>query len=130
METIELKHHFKVSAKRLYNDWLNDKGHSQMTGGEATAQPIKGSSYTAWDDYISGVQLELEENSYIKQSWRSTEFDKKDQDSLVEIWLNNNDNGSELKLVHSNIPTGQGDQYKAGWVEHYFEPMEKYYEKA
>ncbi|MGB0429157.1 MAG: SRPBCC domain-containing protein [Bacteroidia bacterium] len=130
METIELNHQFKVSAKRVYNDWLSDKGHSLMTGGEATAKPIEGSHYTAWDDYIYGKQITLKEPTYIKQSWRSTEFNEDDEDSLVEIWLNDNADGCELKLTHSNIPLGQGERYKSGWIEHYFEPMEKNYGKV
>jgi activator of HSP90 ATPase len=98
-----------------------------MTGGEAKSKPVEGTEYTAWDDYITGTQLELKPNAFIKQSWRSIEFNDNDTDSIVEITLEDTAKGCKLKLHHYNIPEGQGKRYENGWIEHYFEPMESYF---
>ena len=36
-------------------------------------------------------------------------------------------NGCKITLKHWNIPDGDGEKYKDGWQEHYFEPMLQYY---
>jgi len=128
MESIETKALIRnTSAAQIYNDWLNSQGHEAMTGGEAKAQAIVGTEHSAWDGYISGKQLELDKARYIKQSWRSTEFGDQDPDSILEVFLSDTDDGCEVRLVHSDIPDGQGKSYKSGWHEHYFDPMNKYY---
>jgi len=48
------------------------------------------------------------------------------EDSKIIIRLKESENGTELILNHSNIPEGQ-TQYKKGWLEHYFTPMENYF---
>jgi uncharacterized protein YndB with AHSA1/START domain len=127
MDSIKLEKEFNVSAKTVYDAWLSSEGHTQMTGGEANSQTIEGTEYMAWDDYITGTHLELKPNSFIKQSWRSTEFEDADEDSIVEINLEDTSDGCVLKMHHYNIPKGQGKRYENGWVEHYFEPMESYF---
>lgn len=126
-ERIEVSTVLPTTSQRLYTDWLSDEGHSEMTGGAAEAQPVVGSAHSAWDDYITGKQLELTPSTYIKQTWRSTEFDEKDADSVLEIQLEDTTEGCKVTLLHSEIPEGQGKRYAAGWEEHYFEPMRTYY---
>tara|TARA_B110000046_G_scaffold58485_1_gene65541 strand:+ start:2113 stop:2247 length:135 start_codon:yes stop_codon:yes gene_type:complete len=41
-----------------------------MTGIEATYSDIKGEAFTAWDGYISGVNIELAPYERILQKWR------------------------------------------------------------
>ena len=97
-----------------------------MTGGEAECGKNIGDTFTAWDRYIDGENLELKENEEIIQSWRTSEFDKNDEDSRLIIRLKEIKNGTELILIHSNIPEGQ-TQYKQGWEDHYFTPMKNYF---
>jgi activator of HSP90 ATPase len=30
-------------------------------------------------------------------------------------------------LHHSDIPTGQGEEYRRGWEDYYFRPMQAYF---
>ncbi|MFY0673361.1 MAG: SRPBCC domain-containing protein [Bacteroidia bacterium] len=127
MDSIQLEKYFSASAQTVYNSWLRTDGHSKMTGGEAQSEPIEGSEYMAWDNYIFGKHLELKPYAFIKQTWRSTEFNDNDQDSIVEIRLEDTDKGCKMVLKHFNIPSGQGKRYESGWVDHYFSPMDKYF---
>ena len=97
-----------------------------MTGGKASCDSIEGGDFSAWDGYISGINKKLVPNSLIMQSWRTTEFGENDEDSLIEIQFNKVENGTELVLIHSNIPEGQPD-YESGWKDHYFSPMSDYF---
>lgn len=95
----------------------------------AVCNRLEGHDFSAWDDYISGKNLKLKENSRIVQSWRSTEFNEKEEDSFLEIKLEETKEGTELTLLHSNIPEGQSEHYKNGWIEYYFEPMNAYFKE-
>ncbi len=126
---------FKVEAKfnatpqQLYKAWLNSKSHSKMTGGEAVFSDIPGARFSAWNGYIEGENLDLEKDLRIVQTWRTTEFIKNQEDSLIEIHLIPIDkNSTKLILTHSNLED-HDIQYKQGWKDHYFTPMKKYFSK-
>ncbi len=35
--------------------------------------------------------------------------------------------GTEVKLVHSNVPAAQADSYRQGWIDSYWEPLKAYF---
>jgi len=121
-----LKTTIKANAKEIYSTWLSSEDHTKMTGGKATISDKIGEKFTAWDGYISGKNISLETNYKIKQTWRSNQFEESEEDSILEIILNETNNETELTLVHSNIPES-GEHYKKGWNEHYFKPMKLYF---
>ncbi len=125
-ESLELRQNFKAKPSEIYVAWLDSIQHSKMTGGQAICSNKIGGSFTAWDGYIEGKNIELKPNQEIIQSWRTSEFDENDADSKLIILLKESENGTELILNHSNIPEGQ-TQYRKGWLEHYFTPMENYF---
>lgn len=112
----------------IYQAWLSSEGHTNMTGGEATASDRVGDKFTSWDGYIYGKNIFLEKNHIIKQTWRSSQFEKSEEDSILEIILKEQNGGTELTLIHSNVPES-GEHYIEGWEEHYFEPMKLYFSK-
>jgi activator of HSP90 ATPase len=116
-----------VSQKQLYDAWLDSKEHSAFTGSPAKVNPRVGGAFSAWDGYISGKTLELKPYSRIVQSWRTTEFQKKDPDLLLEVLITKSGKGSKLTLKHSQLPPGQLDEYKTGWRDFYFKPMKEYF---
>jgi len=129
MDSFELTFDFPVSSSLLYYSWLDSESHSAFTGGTAAIESILGSRFTTWDGYITGVILELSEGKRILQKWRTTEFPEDSEDSFLEISLEDMNGSCRLKLKHWDIPDGQGEQYKSGWNDHYFQPMLKYFSK-
>jgi len=126
-ETIELKEHFNAKPSVIFQAWLNGEEHSKMTGGKAKCTAQVGDSFSAWDGYISGKNLEIVENVKIVQSWRTTQFDDNDEDSILTITFSKFGKGTEITLYHTNIPEGQL-HYKQGWIDHYFNPMKAYFD--
>jgi activator of HSP90 ATPase len=122
----EIGQQFSVSAKQLYEAWLDSETHSDMTGGEAVCSSEVGATFTAWDGYISGSNVSLNTEKEIVQKWRTSEFDASDDDSLLTLKFEDNQNGCMLSLIHEQIPDGQPD-YKQGWEDHYFSPMRNYF---
>jgi len=112
---------------RVYQAWLDEREHGAFTGAKAETEPGIGGAFTAWDGYIRGRTLELSEGQRILQSWRTSEFPPGSEDSLLEVLLEESSGGTRLTLRHSGIPEGQGESYEAGWVDHYFEPLKRYF---
>jgi activator of HSP90 ATPase len=111
----------------IYDAWLSSSGHTAMTGGAATVDPLEGGAFTAWDGYIWGRNLALEPHRRILQSWRTSEFADTDADSTIEVVLEPVEDGTLLRLTHSNIPEGHLGYEDGGWRSQYFEPMIAYF---
>ena len=128
---------FHTSAEKIYKAFLSTQGHTQMTGSPAKVDGRADGDFTAWDGYIWGTFLELEENKRIVQAWRTAEFPEDAEDSHVEILLEEIASTGErrlamtkLTLIHTNIPEGQADSYKTGWEDFYFKPMREWSERS
>ncbi|MDG1334138.1 MAG: SRPBCC domain-containing protein [Crocinitomicaceae bacterium] len=125
-ETLELSTIIHATPETIYNAWLSSEGHTAMTGGEAECTNEVGDSYSAWDGYITGTNTKLTPHSTIEQTWRTSEFSEDDEDSHLIVQLKEHASGTEVTLIHTNIPEGQ-TQYENGWKEHYFAPMGDYF---
>ena len=119
---------FNVPPETIYEAWLGSETHSNMTGGKATASHLSGAEFSAWDDYITGKNIELVPNKKIVQSWRTTDFKSGDADSKISLFFEQLNEGTKLTLVHEDLPKGQPD-YEQGWKDHYFEPMKLYFSR-
>jgi len=98
-----------------------------MTGSPAQVSANVGGKFSAWNGYIRGENLELESSSRILQLWRTSEFEDSDEDSLLEILLETTENGTIIKIRHTQLPE-HGMQYQQGWRDSYFTPMKAYFE--
>ena len=128
MDILKVEAIIPASAERIYKDWLSSEGHSNMTGGEADISDQPSARFTAWDGYITGSNLQLEENKRIFQTWRTTEFPSEAEHSKLEVTLEEIDaNSTKVVITQSNLPDGDGPKYTDGWKDHYFEPMIAYY---
>ncbi|NKB35868.1 MAG: hypothetical protein GKR93_01680 [Gammaproteobacteria bacterium] len=116
------------SPKQIYDSWLSSEGHTAMTGGVAHVTDQVGDSYDAWDGYITGENLELDANTRIVQSWRTSHFESGHSDSIIELTLEKVEDRTRLKLRHSNVPDGQTNYEESGWTDHYFTPMKRRFE--
>ncbi len=117
-----------ASPDVIFNAWLSSDEHSRMTGGQAKVSAKIGETFEAWNGYIQGENLELDSPKRILQSWRTSEFEMSENDSLLEILLEAEGNGTRITIRHSNLPD-HGIQYQQGWIDSYFIPMKEYFEK-
>lgn len=123
---------FEVSAlipadrETVYRAWLSSDEHTLMTGSPARVSAVEGEAFEAWDGYIQGVNMDLEPPRRIRQLWRTVEFEAADQDSLLEIRLESEDEATRVTIHHSELPD-HGLQYRQGWIDAYFTPMQAYF---
>jgi len=115
-----------ATPEAVYNAWLNSEEHGLMTGGSAHVSAVIGDTFEAWDGYIQGKNLELESPKRILQSWRTSEFEDSEEDSLLEVLFTPEGKETRVTIWHSNLPK-HGMQYRQGWVDSYFTPMKEYF---
>lgn len=113
----------------VYSAWLDSDEHARMTGDSAHVSAVAGEPFEAWGGYIQGRNLELEPGKRILQSWRTSEFEDSEPDSLLEVLFAPEGNGTRVTIRHSNLPLN-GTQYQQGWIDSYFTPMKEYFGKS
>ena len=119
----------KATPKQVYDAYVDSKKHSEFTDSKATGKPVVGGKFTAWDGYISGKFLELEDGKRVVQEWTSTDFPEDYPPSKLELTFCEVPKGTEILMVHSNVPKDQEDDTIDGWTEFYWEPLKKYFSK-
>jgi activator of HSP90 ATPase len=126
-KTITQKIVFKnTTAKVLYDMYMNEKKHSELTGGSAKITSKIGASYSVYDGYITGKNLHLVKDQMIVQTWRGSDWKKTDKDSILVLNFHQKGEDAVVKMAHVNIPTNQVDGIKKGWDDYYWEPWKKY----
>jgi activator of HSP90 ATPase len=123
---------FVPNAKpiEIYRAFLNASTHSAFTSSKATGSGRVGGKFTAWDDYITGRNLELKSGKKIVQEWRTTEFPDQYPDSRLELNFNAKKDGTEIVMIHSRLPASQVARYREGWISAYWDPLREYFAAA
>ncbi len=118
-----------ASPEEVYDAYLNPETQEEFTGGEATSDTRVGGEFTAWDAYIKGKYIELERGKKIVQEWIASDFPEGYAPSKLEITLKPVKGGTELTMVHSDVPEEIAADIKQGWIDYYWDPMKKYFIK-
>ncbi len=126
--TIKQKLILQALPNEVYYALLDSRKHSEFTGSKATGKAQVGAEFTAWDGYISGKNLELEDDKRIVQEWVTSEWPEGYPPSRLEFTLKAFDGKTELTMIHSDIPAEQKEELKQGWIDFYWEPLKKYFE--
>ncbi len=127
--TIKQKVIIPASPKEVYDAYVDPKKHSKFTGSKATGKAVVGGNFTAWDGYIFGKYLEIDDGKRVVQEWTSTDFPKGAEPSKLELCFNAVPGGTELVMVHSDVPEDQAEDTTEGWIEWYWDPLKKYFSK-
>lgn len=128
-KTIRQKVLLPATPAEVYEAFIDAKKHSKFTGSKATCDPTVGGQFTAWDGYITGKNLKLEQGKTIVQEWTTTDWPAGQPPSRLQLTLKKAKDGTELSMVHSGVPAEQAYDIAQGWVDWYWEPLKKYFNK-
>jgi len=118
---------FSTTPDDVYMSWLDAESHSLFTGKEAQIENLEGSEFSAADGYITGTIQELKPVTDIVMKWRTAEFPEDAPDSRLALHLEDIETGTRVFLSHTGLPDDQVEDYREGWREHYFEPMQVFF---
>jgi len=125
--TIRQSVFINAPPEKVYNAMLNPRKHAEFTGSPATSNSRVGGKFTAWGEYITGKHIQLVKSSKIVQEWKTTEWPEGYPPSRLQFTFSAKGAGTELKMVHSDVPAEQVAKYREGWVDSYWNPLKEYF---
>jgi activator of HSP90 ATPase len=117
-----------VAPQQVYDALVDPRKHTEFTGAKATGQPKPGAKFTAWDGYITGKHVTLEPGKRLVQEWSTADWPAGAPPSQLEWTFAAKKDGTEVTLVHCNLPEHQVDMYAQGWIDYYWDPLKLYFE--
>ena len=130
-DSFELETIVAAEPPRVFSAWMDGREHAAFTGGgEAVVEPWTGGRFIAWDGYIHGILIGVEDNRRIVQTWRTSEFPPESRDSRVVVEFEAARGGTRVTVRHSDLPPSQLKRYERGWLEHYLKPLVRYFAKG
>jgi activator of HSP90 ATPase len=128
-ETIRQRITVHASPIEVYEAYVDAKKHSEFTGSKATFNPTVNGDFTAWNGYIYGKNLELQQGKRIVQEWSTTEWPKNQPPSRLELILKKTRTGTTILVLQSGVPGEQVVEITQGWIDFYWNPLKAYFEK-
>ena len=131
LETTTLTQKVTIPAtpEEVYEAFVDPKKHTAFTGSKATGKAKINGKFTAWDGYIFGKFLISSPENASYKSGQSTDWPEGYPPSKFELTFKKVPEGTEITMVHSNIPAEQKDELADGWEEWYWKPLKKYFKK-
>jgi uncharacterized protein YndB with AHSA1/START domain len=111
---------------RLYAMYLDPKVHAAFTGAPVKIAARAGAVFEAFGGALTGQILQVVPNRLIVQSWRSTEFAKRDIDSTLVLSFWRDPAGGRIELTHVNVAESDFAGVSEGWSKYYWEPWRAY----
>ena len=119
---------FKAPPEEVFEALMDSKKHAKFTRSPARIIRSVGGAISAYDGYIEGTNIELVKNKRVVQLWRASDWPEGHY-SRVTFKLNKIAYGTHVSFRQSNIPEGQYQSIKQGWIDYYWEPMRKMFRR-
>jgi uncharacterized protein YndB with AHSA1/START domain len=130
-DSFQLEMIVAAEPQRVFSAWMDSREHAAFTGGgEAVVEPWAGGRFIAWDGYIHGILLGVDEGRRIVQTWRTVEFPPESRDSRVVVEFDPVRGGTRVVVRHSDLPPSHVKKYEKGWTEHYLKALARYFAKG
>jgi len=127
--TIKQKVKFSLPPKKLYKFYMDSKLHTELIGSKAVVSSEAGSRFSAFGGDLKGKMLDAKNGKMIIQTWRASNWDKDVLDSILILIFNEIETGTELEMIHANVPDFETTGVKEGWNSYYWKPWKAYIKK-
>jgi activator of HSP90 ATPase len=123
---IQQRVRFNASPALLFKLYMDSRQHSASTHAKALVSQKVGGRFSAFGGVITGKMLAIVPNRMIVQSWRAKHWKITDLDSILVLKFIKVKEGTQINLVHVNVPEHDHDGVKKGWVKYYWKPWRAY----
>jgi activator of HSP90 ATPase len=126
METKTIKQSvtFKTSPHEVYETLMDEKRHAEFTEGEAIISRKLGGKFSTFDGYAEGINVELEQDKKIVQTWRAEDWPEGHY-SKATFALTKTEVGTRLTFTQTDVPEEFAAEIAQGWKDYYWGPMKK-----
>lgn len=116
------------SPSEVYSVLTDSILHSKITGDEAIIDARVGGIYSAFSGYAVGEYTKLIENKIIEQTWRARDWPDSHY-SIARFEISESAEGTKIIFTQENLPDGTLEEFKAGWQDNYWAPLQNYFSK-
>lgn len=113
---------FKASPHDVYEALMDSRKHARFTGAAARISRKPGGTFSAYDVYIDGINVELVPDTRIVQAWRASDWPEGCY-SLVVYTLKKIKDGTRMEFTHIGVPNKEFKGVHSGWEEFYWGPL-------
>jgi len=129
-KTIQQAVTFRAAPRRLFDVYLSSREQSAATGARAMMSRRVGGAFTAHGGHLRGQNLAIVPGRLIVQSWRGSNWKKRDLDSTLVLVFSRVAGGGRIAMTHVNVPDANAASITRGWSEYYWKPFRKYLKRA
>ncbi|MEM5947315.1 SRPBCC domain-containing protein [Spirochaetia bacterium 38H-sp] len=127
MESFILEAIVPAPTHKVFKVLTTGTDYAEVTGCEAEIQPWTQGIIAVWNGYGQGIIIEIEEPSYIKHTWRTSDYQPQMRDSEIEILVNPWGKKTKLTIKAINIPDNLLQEEKTNWQRFLLEPLVQYF---
>jgi activator of HSP90 ATPase len=124
MKSIKQKIIFKAIPEDVYEALMDSKKHTKFSGSKAVISRKVGGKFSAYDEYIEGINLELVPGKKIVQRWRGSDWPEGHY-SVATFEFKKIKEGTQLIFTQENVPDDQVKSISQGWIDFYWKPMKE-----
>ncbi|MBX3148379.1 MAG: SRPBCC domain-containing protein [Gemmatimonadales bacterium] len=129
-KTIKQRVKFKAPPATVYELLADSRKHSAVTGRTATISRKIGGIFSAGDNDITGVNVDLVPGRRIVQAWRHRQFPEGIYSMAAVTLTPTPDGGTELVLTHRGVPKDLIPETERAWREQYWFGIKAYLDRA
>ena len=126
MKTIQQAVKFSAPPDRLYDIYMDSKKHGAAVSSRASISRKVGGRFSAFGGMLRGRILARVPGRMIVQTWRGSDWPKREGDSILILTFSKVPGGGRIHLVHANLPDGHAARINRGWVKYYWKPWRAY----
>jgi len=113
-KTINMKLNFEAPASELFECFLDQRRISAFTQSESQITPEVGGNFSLFSGQIVGQIVELNRPSKLVKKWRFKDWPE-DHYSTVTLSLEQTNQGTQLTLKQTGVPSSDFDRTQSGW---------------
>ena len=118
-----------AAPEEVYEALMDSKKHAGFTGTPARISRKIGGTFSAYNGYCSGMNVELVKHRKIVQMWRGSDWPEGHY-SRATFALKKTKAGTQLTFTQTRVPDEHCNAVKQGWIEFYWEPLKKMFDKG
>jgi activator of HSP90 ATPase len=127
-KTIRQSVTINASPNAVYDALMDSKTHSLFTGSKVRISRRVGGTFTAYDGYAEGKNIELSRGKKIVQSWRGRDWPKR-QYSKATFAMRKVRGATRLTFTQTGVPDRKYRSIKQGWSDFYWAPLKEMLER-
>lgn len=113
-----------ATPQQVYDMLMDSKQHAAFSDSAARISQKVGGTFSAYDGYAEGKNLELQPGKRIVQAWRGSDWPK-GVFSTATFTFSKVPQGTKLTFLQTGVPEKYFADVKRGWIDYYWKPMAK-----